>query len=44
MRGVQSKGIAYRTKLTIEFMKRKMKEYDELKKELENENKNVDNI
>ena len=39
-----SKGIAYRTKLTIEFMKRKMKEYDELKKELENENKNVDNI
>ena len=29
------KGIAERTKLTINFMKRKMKEYDELKKELE---------
>ena len=29
-----SKGITYRTKLTIEFMKRKMKEYDELKSEL----------
>lgn len=30
-----SKGIAERTKLTINFMKRKMKEYDELKEELE---------
>ena len=30
------KGIAERTKLTINFMKRKMKEYDELKKELKN--------
>ena len=29
------KGISERTKLTINFMKRKMKEYDELKKELE---------
>ena len=29
------KGIAERTKLTINFMKRKMKEYYELKKELE---------
>ena len=29
------KGIALRTKLTINFMKRKIKEYDELKKELE---------
>ena len=29
-----SKGISYRTKLTINFMKRKMKEYDELRKEL----------
>ena len=29
------KGISVRTKLTINFMKRKMKEYDELKKELE---------
>ena len=27
-------GISLRTKLTINFMKRKMKEYDELKKEL----------
>ena len=30
------KGISERTKLTLNFMKRKMKEYDELKKELEN--------
>ena len=29
-----SKGIDYRIKLTIQFMKRKMKEYDELKKEI----------
>ncbi len=29
------KGIAFRTKLTINFMKRKMKEYDELKSELD---------
>ena len=28
------KGIAEKTKLTINFMKRKMNEYDELKKEL----------
>tara|TARA_Y100000996_G_C22346621_1_gene570987 strand:- start:305 stop:598 length:294 start_codon:yes stop_codon:yes gene_type:complete len=28
------KGIAHKTNLTINFMKRKMKEYDELKKEL----------
>ena len=28
------KGISLRTKLTISFMKKKMKEYDELKKEL----------
>jgi EPS-associated MarR family transcriptional regulator len=33
---VTRKGIAERTKLTVNFMKRKMKEYDELKKELEN--------
>ena len=32
---ITSKGISRRTKLTINFMKRKMKEYDELKKELE---------
>ena len=30
------KGISERTKLTINFMKRKMKEYDELKRELKN--------
>ena len=29
------KGLAEKTKLTINFMKRKMKEYDELKKELD---------
>ena len=29
------KGITEKTKLTIRFMKRKMNEYDELKKELE---------
>tara|TARA_B100000029_G_C17345689_1_gene876928 strand:- start:302 stop:601 length:300 start_codon:yes stop_codon:yes gene_type:complete len=28
------KGIAHKTKLTINFMKRKMQEYDQLKKEL----------
>ena len=28
------KGISLKTKLTLNFMKRKMKEYDELKKEL----------
>ena len=31
------KGITEKTKLTISFMKRKMNEYDELKKELEQE-------
>lgn len=31
---ITPKGIAERTKLTINFMKRKMQEYDELKKEL----------
>ena len=30
------KGIAEKTKFTLNFMKRKMKEYDELKGELEN--------
>jgi len=29
------KGVASKTRLTINFMKRKMKEYDELKKEIE---------
>jgi len=28
-------GVSEKTKLTIKFMQRKMKEYDELKKELE---------
>ena len=31
-------GIAQKTHLTINFMKRKMKEYDELKRELEEKN------
>ena len=29
-------GIKIKTKLTMEFMKRKMREYDELKKEIDN--------
>ena len=33
------KGISQRTKLTVDFMKRKMMEYDELKKELSKGNK-----
>ena len=33
------KGIAEKTKLTIRFMKRKIAEYDELKKELRDKNK-----
>ena len=32
------KGLAQKTKLTILFMKRKMKEYDELEKELAKKN------
>lgn len=32
---ITTKGIIHRTELTINFMKRKMREYDELKKELE---------
>ena len=31
---ITQKGISERTKLTINFMKKKMREYDELKKEL----------
>tara|TARA_A100001011_G_scaffold336814_1_gene366601 strand:- start:19382 stop:19693 length:312 start_codon:yes stop_codon:yes gene_type:complete len=31
------KGIAAKTKITIDFMKRKMKEYDELKNEISQE-------
>ena len=33
------KGITKKSVLTVNFMKRKMKEYEELKKELENTNK-----
>ena len=33
------KGIVQKTKLTIKFMKQKMKEYDELKKEIKKHNK-----
>lgn len=33
------KGLTLRSKLTIDFMKRKMKEYDELKKELDDQKK-----
>ena len=41
---ITPKGISERTDLTINFMKKKMKEYDELKKELKKINKeNVDN-
>ena len=32
------KGILEKTKLTMSFMKRKMREYDELKKEIEDKN------
>ena len=32
---VTPKGIAVRTKITIDFMKKKMKEYDELKAEID---------
>ena len=34
------RGMKARTKLTLDYMKLKMKEYDELKKELENKTKN----
>ena len=33
--GITKKGLSQKTKLTISFMKRKMKEYDELKRELQ---------
>ena len=36
---ITPKGITQKTKLTINFMKRKMMEYDELKKELSKGNK-----
>ena len=37
---ITPKGISERTKLTLDFMKRKMKEYDELKSEIEKDNEN----
>ncbi len=36
---ITPKGISEKTKLTINFMKRKMVEYDELKKEIEDQAK-----
>jgi hypothetical protein len=33
------KGISKKTSMTINFLKRKMQEYEELKKELQNEDK-----
>ena len=41
---ITPKGISERLKLTINFMKRKMQEYDELKNELKEKNKNVGSI
>jgi len=35
------KGLVEKTKLTLNFMKRKMQEYDELKSELEQERKKI---
>ena len=37
------KGFALKTKLTINFMKRKMREYDELKNELKEKKINIKN-
>lgn len=36
---ITPKGISIKTKLTINFMKQKMKEYDDLKKEINNTEK-----
>ena len=38
---ITPKGIALRSKLTINFMERKMSEYDELKKELNEIRQNI---
>ncbi len=38
------KGIAEKTKLTINFMKRQMVEFDKLKKELKDQNVDIDKI
>ncbi len=40
---VTPKGIAERTKLTINFMQKKMSEYDQLRKELKDMKDDVDN-
>ena len=37
------RGISEKTKITISFMKKKMKEYEELKKEINQKKVNVDN-
>ena len=37
---ITPRGISEKTRLTINFMKRKMREYDELKKELKNDKYN----
>ena len=39
---ITPKGISEKAKLTLNFMKRKMKEYEDLKKELEKSKSNVD--
>lgn len=38
---ITPKGISLRTKLTVNFMKRKLKEYDELKKEYDELKKEI---
>jgi len=38
------KGLSEKTKLTINFMKRQMEEYDKLKKELKDQNVDIDKI
>tara|TARA_B100001121_G_C18577748_1_gene568147 strand:- start:614 stop:937 length:324 start_codon:yes stop_codon:yes gene_type:complete len=38
------KGILEKTKLTISFMKKQMQEYDKLKKELKDQNVNIDKL
>ena len=40
---ITPKGLAERTKLTVNFMQKKMAEYDQLRKELKDIEKNVDN-
>tara|TARA_B100001059_G_C17801603_1_gene566513 strand:+ start:346 stop:687 length:342 start_codon:yes stop_codon:yes gene_type:complete len=40
---ITPKGISHRLSLTVYFMKKKMNEYDELKNEIETENKNLIN-